>query len=474
MNAVRARGSELRQTARLATPLILATAGNQLLSVVDVLIAGRMGEQVLAAAGFGQSIFFLVSIFPMGVILGLDTLVSQAIGHGDRAATHLHFASALRLARWMSLPTLAVMAGLLAVSLRFVDFSPHTERETWAYLAARAPSTWPFLVFMAQRSLLQGWGRARPVATSMLVANLVNLPVSALLAMGDGALTWAGLPSIGLGSGLGAAGIGLGTTIVVLCQLGWLTLAVSRLDGQPPTRDRHPPVGELWRLGWPIALQLGSETSIFAGTTILMGYFGEAAVAAHRVALTVTAMTITVCLGIGSATAVRVGMAVGAGALPRARRATLSGLGLGLTAMLCSATAFVLAGPSIAGLFTDVPELIEMAAGFLFIAAMFQLLDGSQIIASAALRGAGRTREAMIVGLVGYWVLGLPFAVGLALGTDLGPSSLWYGLVVGLTFSGPVATLCALTATKVESRQLPVTPQPPLDRREGPVSLPVE
>lgn len=448
----RADGSELRETTRLAVPLVLAMAGNQLLSVVDVLLAGRIGEQALAAVGFGHAIFFLVVTFPMGVVLGLDPLVSQAVGRGERAATYVHFAAARRLVRWMVAPTIAAMAGLLFVSLRFVDFGPETREATWAYLAGRAPSVWPFLLVIAQRSVLQCWSRARPVAVSMVIANVVNLPVSALLSMGDGALEWVGLPAMGLGAGLGAAGIGIGTTVVMLCQCGWLAGSVRRLDGRPAAPIRRPAVGELWRLGWPIALQLGSETSIFAGTTIVMGLFGEAAVAAHRVALTVTSTTITICLGIGSATAVRVGLAVGAGALARAGRAALAGLGLGTAAMVCTALAYIVLGAPIARLFTEVDALVEAAAGFLFIAAMFQLLDGAQIIASAGLRGAGRTREAMMIGVVGYWLLGFPAALLLALGTDLGPSGLWYGLVVGLGFSGPVAALRLVQATRVGGR----------------------
>lgn len=444
----RAEGSELRETARLAVPLVLAMVGSQLLSVVDVLIAGRVGEQALAAVGFGHAIFALVVTFPMGVILGLDPLVSQAVGRGDRAATYVHYAAARRLVRWMVAPTIAAMAGLLFVALRFVEFGPETGEATWAYLVGRAPSVWPYLLVIAQRSVLQSWSRARPVAVSMVIANVVNLPVSALLAMGDGALGWVGLPPMGLGEGMGAAGIGLGTTVVMLCQCAWLARSVGRLEGRPTAPIRRPAVGELWRLGWPIALQLGSETSIFAGTTIVMGLFGEAAVAAHRVALTVTSTTITVCLGIGSATAVRVGLAVGAGATARAGRAGLVGLGLGTAAMVCTAVAYVLFGATIAGLFTDADALVEAAAGFLMIAALFQIVDGAQIIASAGLRGAGRTREAMVIGVVGYWVLGFPAALLLALHTDLGPSGLWYGLVVGLGFSGPVAALRLVQATR--------------------------
>lgn len=441
------RGSELRETARLALPLALATAGNQLLTLVDTVIAGRMGEQTLAATGISGAAFTLIAIFPIGVMLGLDPLVSQALGRGDRAITHQHLASARRLAVWLTPPTLMAMTALLGLTLLAVDLEAGTAEASWGYLAGRAPSILPFMVFMAHRSMLQAWDRIRPIATSMIVANAVNLPVSAVLAMGDDALVAVGLPAIGLGSGLGAAGIGLGTTVVSLCQLAWLARASRRLPEQPPAPIRRPPMGEVWRLGWPVGLQLGSEVSIFAGTMILMGLFGETAVAAHQVALNVASFTFTICVGISSATTVRVGLAVGAADPPRARRAAWAGLGLGVGVMCCTATGFVLFGEPVARLFTDVEPVIEAATGFLLIAAFFQILDGLQVIGTAGLRGAGLTRQAMVIGVVGYWIIGFPVALGLAFGFDLGPSGLWYGLVAGLAFSGPVASVGLLRAT---------------------------
>ncbi len=443
----RAERSELRETIRLAVPLALATAGFQMVSAVDVLIAGRIGEQALAAVGLGSAVFLVVSIFPIAVMFGLDPLVSQALGRGDRAITHQHLAAANRLAGWLAVPAMAGICALLALALLFVEFQAGTAEATWGYVLGRTPSILPVLWFSAQRSMLQAWDRVRPVATSMIVANVVNAPVSALLAMGDGALVWLGLPPVGLGDGLGATGIGLGSTIVSLCLVAWVAGDIRRLPERPDAAIRRAPMGEMWALGWPIGLQFGSEVSIFAGITLLMGPFGETAVAAHQVALQTTSLTFTFCLGISNATTVRVGLGVGAADWARSRRAGMAGLGLGVGVMLCTATMFWLAAEPIARIFTDEAPVIRLAAGFLTIAAVFQLLDGMQVIGTAGLRGAGLTRRAMMIGVIGYWVVGLPAGIGLAFCADLGPDGLWYGLVAGLCFSGPVAAIGLFRAT---------------------------
>lgn len=442
-------GSELRETARLAAPLAVAFAGTQMLSVVDVLVAGHLGERALAAVGLGQSVWFIAAIFPIGVLAGLDPLVSQALGRKDPAAGHRAFAGGMRLAWRLALASMAAMAAVLVVAFRVVDFDAATVDATWGYLLARMPSTWPALVFVAQRSLLQAWGRTGAVAGSMVLANLVNVPASALLGFGDAILLDLGLPAIGLGDGLGATGIGLASTIVSLAQMAYLRRAVRRLPDRPARVPvEQAPMGPVWRLGWPAGLQWAAEVSIFAGMTIVMGVFGETAVGAHQVALNVTSLTFSVCLGVANAAAVRVGMAIGAQDRQRARRAGLVGMGLGVGVMAVSATTLWFHSRSITGLFTDVEAVAGLAAALLLIAAVFQVLDGVQAVTTGALRGAGDTRAAMILGVVGYWLIGFPVGLTLALGFDFGPHGLWYGLVAGLVFSASTLVARMLVVTR--------------------------
>ncbi len=441
-------GSELRQTVQLAAPLAVAFAGTQLLSVVDMVIAGRLGEGAMAAVGLGGACFFTVLIFPIGVMLGLDPLVSQALGRGDRALTHHHAAGAMRLARWLTLPAIGLSLAVLAVALTFADFDPTTRAQAWQYIGARALAALPTLIFVAQRSVLQAWGRVTPIAAAMVLGNAVNIPASALLALGDGALEWIGLPPVGLGSGLGPMGIGLATALVALCQAGWLSRAARALPDRPPQAPSAPPMAPMWRMGWPIGLQMGSEVSMFCITTMAMARFGETAVAAHQIATITASLTFTLFLGIGSATAVRVGLAVGGRDQPRARRAASTGLGLGLLLAVGTVSLFSLGGGWIAALFTDVGPVLALAVEFFVIAAVFQLADGTQSIAAGAMRGAGDTRASMLIGVAGYWVVAVPTGMTLAFGFDLGPHGLWYGLVVGLAIAAVAGTARALWITR--------------------------
>ncbi len=77
-----------------------------------------------------------------------------------------------------------------------------------------------------------------------------------------------------------------------------------------------------------------------------------------------------------------------------------------------------------------------MAAQLLLLAAVFQLSDGLQVSAAGALRGLKDTRGPMVVTVVAYWLIGLPFGYWLCFHQDLGPRGLWIGIIGGLTVAG--------------------------------------
>ncbi len=427
---------EIRATLDLSWPLVAAFAGNQLLSLVDTVVAGHLGTIPLAAVGLGGSLFFFGSILAMGVLMGLDPLAAQAVGAGEPHIARRHLREAVRLAVKLSLPSMGIIALAYYGGLWAVGVEPDTRAEAGWYLLARSPSVLPFLLFITLRSYLQAMHIARPVFVGMLVANAVNVPANLYFA-------------VELGWGVG--GIGLASTLVMTAQAGVLAWVVRRI---PVPEGTGPPTEEgtrqLIRVGWPIGLHFLAEMGVFATVTVLMGGLGSIAVAGHQVALQLAAFTFTVCLGVSAATSVRVGNAVGRRDPDGTLRAGLVGMGTGLAFMSCTAIAFLLLAPVLAGAMTEAPEVIELAVPLLYVAAAFQVFDGIQAVAAGALRGAGDTRTAMWVTVVGHWCIGLPIGVLCTWGLDYGPRGLWFGLTAGLATSGTALALrFVLTARHV-------------------------
>ncbi len=426
MSSAREWSTELRATLSLSGPLVAAFAGNQLLSLVDVVVAGHLGEVPLAAVGLGTSLFFAGTITAMGVVMGLDPLASQAIGAGEPHIARQRFREAIRLALWLSVPSMAVVAITWYAALKAVAIDDATFRATGWYLLARTPSAVPFLLFITLRSYLQAMHRARPVFIGMLVANAVNVPADLYFAF---VLDW------------GVWGIGLASTLVMTAQAGVLAWVVRDIPvpegtGSPTEEGTR----QLVKVGWPVGLHFSFEMGMFALVTVLMGILGTVAVGGHQVALQLAAFTFTVCLGLSAATSVRVGNAVGRADREGALRAGLVGIGTGAVFMSLTAVTFVLFAPQLAGLITNEPEVLAIAVPLLRVAAVFQVVDGLQAVASGALRGVGDTRAAMWITAVGHWLVGLPVGIVSTWVLGYGPPGLWYGLTAGLAVAGLTLT----------------------------------
>jgi MATE family multidrug resistance protein len=133
---------------------------------------------------------------------------------------------------------------------------------------------------------------------------------------------------------------------------------------------------------------------------------------------------------------VRVGYEIGAGNEQRMRRAAWVATLLGTLVMCGAATIFVLLPEELAWLIAPDEEIVRVAALLLPIAGAFQIVDGLQVVATGALRGAGDFRAAMLLHLLGFWGLGIPVGVLLTFGLDIGPEGLWMGLAAGLFGTG--------------------------------------
>ena len=168
-----------------------------------------------------------------------------------------------------------------------------------------------------------------------------------------------------------------------------------------------------------------------------MGLLGTTEIAAHQIALQSAATTFMIPLGISHAAVVRVGQAYGRGDPAGVARATWVALGLGAAFMLAMALVFALAPRQVVGLYMDLhaPEnaaVVSLAVSLLLVAAVFQLVDGAQVIALAALRGLSDTRTPMIIAGVGFWGAGFGGSLLFGFGLGLGAVGIWIGLAVGL------------------------------------------
>jgi len=418
---------EVRQVLKLAVPVALGELGWMAMTTVDTIMIGPLGPAAIGAIGIGSSAFYSFAIFGMGLLLGLDTLVSQAYGAGNREDCHRSLTQGGYLAISLTVPLMILFAAMPPL-FRSLEIVEPVSTLAGTFIRVLNFSTLPLLLYAAFRRYLQGMGHVRPVMFVLISANLINWFFNWLLIAGH----W-GFPP------LGVAGSALSTCFARVYMASALAFFIWWFERglRPGFRNllREPDwrrLRRLLQLGFPAATQILLEVGAFGAAAVLAGRLSPIAMAAHQIAINCASLSFMVPLGISSAAAVAVGQAVGRREWDRARRNGFIAIGLGCSFMLCSALAFVLIPQPILKVYTHDPAVLLTGAGLLGIAALFQLFDGVQTIATGALRGLGETRGPMLVNLGGYWIFGLPIGYALCFYIGLGISGLWWGLTAAL------------------------------------------
>ena len=425
----------------LAVPVVLAEMGWMTMGMVDALMVGGLGPEAIGAVGVGTSLFMGVCIFAMGLMLGLDTLVSHAYGAGRVDECHRWLFHGVVLALVLSGPVIAVLFWISS-ALDAWGLTPSVLVLTRPYLETLSWSVLPLLLYSAFRRYLQGMGVARPVMFALVSANVINYVANWLLISGK----W-GFPA------LGVTGSAWATVFARVMMAAFLLGAIVYRE-RNVWSSRHLEWAwfkRLLALGLPASGQVTLEVGVFAAATALAGRLPAVSLAAHQVVLNYAAMTFMVPLGIASSGAVRVGHAVGRRDGPGAARAGWTALLFGVAFMAASALMFLTIPRLLLHPFTDDLGVVEVGATLFFVAAIFQLFDGLQGVATGALRGLGDTRTPMLWNLAAHWFVGLPLGYWLAFGLGVGVVGLWWGLSIGLMICG--VALLVVWARRIHALQ---------------------
>jgi MATE family multidrug resistance protein len=124
--------------------------------------------------------------------------------------------------------------------------------------------------------------------------------------------------------------------------------------------------------------------------------------------------------------------------------------------------------------FTPDAEVLATGVRLLAVAAVFQVFDGLQVVATGLLRGLGDTRTPMVWNLAGHWMGGLPIAWVLCFAAGLGVVGLWIGLSFGLIVVGGVLVWVWSRRVRALLRQEDMAVRGAGLRLAGPGSAPVD
>jgi MATE family multidrug resistance protein len=422
---------ELIETLKLAAPMALTQLGQIAMMTTDLAFIGRLGGDAVAAAALAGTVYFVSFTFGMGPTSAVAPLAAQAFGADQTHLVRRSLRSGLWAALLIALPIMAfpLRGEQILLGLGQAQVAARLAQQ---YLFGLAWGVAPALWFMAIRSFMGAVNRPQPILVITLVAIPVNALLVYLLMNGE----W-GLPRLGL------FGVGLATTIV---NSGTFVAALWFATQRQPFSN-YRVLAHVWRIDWklmrqlvaigaPISIAFLLEYGLFSAAALLMGRISTTALAAHQIALQVTAILFMVPFGIGMAATVRVGQAVGRCDVAAIRRAGLVAMLLGICLVAILTLAVILARFAIARFFlggdlTGADATIDLAAKLLLVGATFFITDGIQSIAVGALRGMKDTRIPLLFAAISYWVIGFWLSYLLGFWTTLGAIGVWFGLSIG-------------------------------------------
>jgi MATE family, multidrug efflux pump len=425
---------ELRAMVRLALPVVAVQVGWMSMGVVDTIVVGHVSADAMAAVAIGNLLFLAVSIFGMGVLMGLDPIIAQAVGAGEEIEVARAVQRGLILTVVLTVVcSIALLPArpLLSALRQPLEVVPTAA----AYTRIAIAGMLPFLLVALVRSVLQATEEVASMVWATLAANFLNLGLNWVLVFGH-----LGVPALGAIGSSWATTLSRWALAVFMIAFSWPRLRHRLL---PLRREAFAavPLGRVVALGAPIGLQFELELGIFSLVGFMMGRLGAVPMAAHQVALNLASITFMVPLGVSMAAAVLVGHAIGRGDPAEARRAAAAGLMCGVGFMAASGSVLLAVPRVLAHVYTSDPAVAAIAATLIPLAGVFQVFDGTQVVSIGILRGTGDTRTPLVVNVVGYWLIGLPLATYLGLHTAAGPAGMWWGLVVGLAVVAVILVL---------------------------------
>lgn len=438
---------EMRATLLLAIPIIIGQVSQVLMGVTDSVMIGRTGTVPLAASSFGGSVFNVFFIIGIGLLTPVALFASRSRGEGrhDEAGEFLRHGLVLALVAGV-----AEFALILVMAAHLGWF--HQPAEVVAavnpFFVLLGFSLFPVLAYLALRQFAESMGRPLVPMMIILAGTVLNAFLNWILIYGH-----LGCPRLGLTG----AGISTLTSRIIASAVIFAWLRVDPVMRPAWPRRWLAPLswGRMRRMlgvGLPTSGCLLFEGGAFGAATVMMGWLGASALAAHQIAISCAALTFMIPLGLSMAVGMRMSASVGAGAHSVLRPIWLGGVLLGAAHAIVVAGIFLVFGHAIASCFVHDSSVISVATLLLVVAAIFQLFDGGQVIHSAALRGLMDVRVPAVITFVAYWLIALPLGYMLGIRTSAGPVGVWIGLAAGLAVA---AVLLGLRFARLTAHDAP-------------------
>lgn len=399
--------------------------------LADTAMVGRyLGKTSLAATSLANSVFVLYLMLIIGLATGITTKIGNYHGEKNEEGIARANSSGFWTMLLLIVP-LAIFAWSTDSVLGLLDWPELVVAEAKPYYRVLCWSIIPLAIFMALKHFIDGLEITIPAMIASLASNVLNVFLNYLLIEGN----W-GFEAYGL------LGAGYATFIARIALVGFIIWVVVR---KPKFRQYSRYIlkfkvflsecRSVISIGLPVGLQYLMEGGAFVLGAIMVGWLGESNASAHHIAIMIASLTFMFASGLGSAATIRLSNLIGAKQHDRMVLVTKSFYIMILVLQVFFALSIYVFNKELPAIFIEAGDVIQIASVLLLWAALFQITDGIQLVASGLLRGAADVKIPTLIAGISYWVIAIPLGYYLLKSTDLGASSIWVGYTLGLSFS---------------------------------------
>ena len=414
----------------LGLPLIGGHLAQYAIGLTDTVMLGWYSVEALAAVTLSHSYFFVFFMLGSGFALAVMPMVAAAAARDDEVSVR----RATRMGLWLSLGFALLVMPIMwkaKTLLGLLGQTPAVAEAGGEYLRIAGFGLIPALLVMVIKSYLAALERTRIVLWITVLAAISNALANYILIFGN-----LGAPELGLRGAAIASVLTQSISLVAIVFYAIRALPDHNLF-QRLWRPDWEMFGQVFRLGLPIGMTTVCEVSLFAASSVMMGWLGTVTLAAHGIVITVAAAAFMVHLGLSNVATIRAGNAYGRGDRAHMARGALVVFLLSLAIACITVTAFLVVPEPVISLFIEPddparPAILIVGVQLLAIAALFQLVDGAQVIALGLLRGVQDTAVPMMIAILSYWAVGLSVSYLLGFVLGWGGVGVWLGLTAGL------------------------------------------
>lgn len=414
----------------LGLPIIIGQLGNIVTGLADTVMVGQHSTDELAAASFVNNVINAFIILGTGFSFNYTPIIGEHIAINKRIAIGGWLKNSL-MANTTTTALILLVLFLIYINVGYLGQPEELMPLIRPYYLVLMSSVLFVMLSNTFRQFVEGIMDASISMWVLTLVNAINIAGNYVLIYGK-----CGFPELGL------LGAGISTLLSRIMMLLLFVAVFVRQEKYKPFRKGFlvtPFRKAYWKrlnlIGWPIAFQQGIEAATFCITTIMIGWLGGMALAAHQVAIAVSTVSFTIYLGLGSAVAIRTSMFKGLQDWRNVRRVTLAGVGLAVLLSVTLSLLLYLCCDTIGSYFTDDEAVLQIVAILLPILIAYQFGDSIQIVLANALRGLSDVTSIMVISFVAYFIIAIPAGYAIAFFLDKGIAGIWLSYPIGFTCS---------------------------------------